>query len=51
VGGWVAAGEDELGFPEGALITNIEVIDEGWWRGTYNGAFGMFPANYVQAAN
>ena len=42
-------GDDELPFPEGAVITNIEVIDEGWWRGEYNGKYGLFPANYVQA--
>ena len=48
-GGRHAASEDELTFKEGNLITNIEVIDEGWWRGMCNGAYGLFPANYVQA--
>ena len=42
-------GEDELIFNEGDLITDIEVIDEGWWRGACNGRYGLFPANYVQA--
>ncbi|KAI1230163.1 hypothetical protein IHE44_0010556 [Lamprotornis superbus] len=31
------------------IITNIEMIDEGWWRGYGpDGHFGMFPANYVE---
>jgi cortactin len=44
-----AGGDDELGFNEGDLIVNIEIIDEGWWRGECNGRYGLFPANYVQA--
>ena len=44
-----ATGDDELAFNEGDQITNIEVIDEGWWRGECNGRYGLFPANYVQA--
>jgi len=44
-----AGGDDELGFGEGELIINIEIIDEGWWRGECNGRYGLFPANYVQA--
>lgn len=44
-----AGGDDELGFKEGDVITNIETIDEGWWRGECNGRYGLFPANYVQA--
>lgn len=23
-------------------------IDEGWWQGLCKGAYGLFPANYVQ---
>ena len=44
-----ATGDDELAFGEGEVIINIEVIDEGWWRGECNGRYGLFPANYVQA--
>ncbi|KAI5303182.1 Dynamin- GTPase protein [Ascosphaera pollenicola] len=43
-----AAEENELGFPEGAKITNIEFPDEDWWFGEYNGKSGLFPANYVE---
>ena len=43
-----AGGADELTFKEGEQITGIEIIDEGWWHGWCNGAYGMFPANYVQ---
>lgn len=37
----------ELSFPENAIITNLEFPDEDWWFGSYNGATGLFPANYV----
>ncbi|KAF1975681.1 hypothetical protein BU23DRAFT_66357 [Bimuria novae-zelandiae CBS 107.79] len=43
-----AAEDNELSFPEDAIITNIEFPDEDWWLGTYNGKSGLFPANYVQ---
>ncbi|KAL2018960.1 hypothetical protein VTK56DRAFT_10254 [Thermocarpiscus australiensis] len=43
-----AAEDNELSFPEGARITNLEFPDEDWWFGHYNGASGLFPANYVQ---
>jgi drebrin-like protein len=38
----------ELSFPEGAKITNLEFPDDDWWFGHYNGASGLFPANYVE---
>ncbi|XP_046397667.1 src substrate cortactin [Ischnura elegans] len=43
-----AAAEDEISFDPGDIITKIEMIDEGWWRGYSKGQFGLFPANYVQ---
>lgn len=48
---WVhlAADDTEISFDPENLITGIEVIDEGWWRGYGpDGHFGMFPANYVE---
>lgn len=27
---------------------NLEFPDEDWWFGHYNGAAGLFPANYVK---
>ncbi|XXG98808.1 Cytosolic Fe-S cluster assembly factor nar1 [Hypoxylon texense] len=42
-----AAEDNELSFPEGAKITNVEYPDEDWWFGHYKGASGLFPANYV----
>ena len=51
--------DNELSFPEGAVITNIEKVDENWWAGKYDGQTGLFPctpypsiltlANYVNA--
>ncbi|KAK1757544.1 hypothetical protein QBC47DRAFT_318781 [Echria macrotheca] len=43
-----AAEDNELSFPEGATITNLEFPDEDWWFGHYKGASGLFPANYVE---
>ncbi|KAL2178649.1 uncharacterized protein P884DRAFT_119621 [Thermothelomyces heterothallicus CBS 202.75] len=43
-----AAEDNELSFPEGALITDLDFPSEDWWFGHYNGASGLFPANYVQ---
>uniref|UniRef100_A0A8C2HK40 Cortactin n=1 Tax=Cyprinus carpio TaxID=7962 RepID=A0A8C2HK40_CYPCA len=43
-----AAGDDEISFDPDDIITNIEMIDEGWWRGVCRGAYGLFPANYVE---
>ncbi|KIX01804.1 uncharacterized protein Z518_09531 [Rhinocladiella mackenziei CBS 650.93] len=43
------AGEDnELSFPENAIITNVTFPDEDWWHGEYQGKAGLFPANYTK---
>ncbi|XP_041440872.1 drebrin-like protein A isoform X1 [Xenopus laevis] len=44
-----AADDTEISFDPDDLITQIQFIDEGWWRGfSPAGHFGMFPANYVE---
>lgn len=45
-----AAAEDEISFDPGDVITHIEMIDEGWWKGLHQATvtYGLFPANYVQ---
>jgi cortactin len=45
-----AAAEDEISFDPGDVITHIEMIDEGWWKGLHQSTllYGLFPANYVQ---
>ncbi|KAM6954432.1 drebrin-like b [Aplochiton taeniatus] len=44
-----AADDTEISFDPDEIITGIEMIDEGWWRGySPAGTFGMFPANYVE---
>ncbi|OIW34740.1 hypothetical protein CONLIGDRAFT_18583 [Coniochaeta ligniaria NRRL 30616] len=43
-----AAEDNELSFPEGARITDLEFPDDDWWFGHYKGASGLFPANYVE---
>ncbi|KAL1457752.1 hypothetical protein WDU94_007946 [Cyamophila willieti] len=42
-----ASADDEISFDPDDIITNIEMIDEGWWRGFCHGQYGLFPANYV----
>lgn len=43
-----ASAEDEISFDPNDIITHIEMIDEGWWRGLCKNRYGLFPANYVQ---
>ncbi|XP_064203478.1 drebrin-like b isoform X1 [Anguilla rostrata] len=44
-----AADDTEISFDPDDIITGIEMIDEGWWRGySPDGGYGMFPANYVE---
>jgi drebrin-like protein len=38
--------ENELSFPEGARITNIERVDDNWWAGEYQGNSGLFPCKH-----
>ncbi|KAE9991869.1 hypothetical protein EG327_010747 [Venturia inaequalis] len=42
-----AAEDNELSFPEGATIENVQFPDDDWWSGEYRGKEGLFPANYV----
>ena len=44
-----AAEDNELTLREGAIITSIEQLDEGWWSGVdADGREGLFPASYVE---
>merc|ERR1712037_486051 len=43
-----AMADDEISFDPNDIITNIEMVDEGWWIGECRGKFGLFPANYVE---
>ncbi|XP_041636958.1 hematopoietic lineage cell-specific protein isoform X2 [Cheilinus undulatus] len=40
--------DDEISFNPDDIITNIEMIDEGWWKGQCHGQIGLFPAAYVK---
>lgn len=43
-----AADDTEITFDPNDIITEIDQIDEGWWRGRGpDGRIGLFPANYV----
>lgn len=39
---------DELEFPKGALLSEVENINGDWFWGIYAGAKGLFPGNYVR---
>ena len=40
---------DELTFRRGAIITNVEKYEGGWWCGDYGRIIhGWFPANHVE---
>lgn len=44
-----AVDDTEISFDPGDVITQVEQIDEGWWRGVGpRGDYGLFPANYVE---
>ncbi|KAM0137237.1 hypothetical protein ACHAPC_001817 [Botrytis cinerea] len=43
-----AAEDNELSFPEGATVTDLEFPDDDWWFGHFKGHSGLFPANYVE---
>ncbi|KAI4603519.1 hypothetical protein KJ359_003332 [Pestalotiopsis sp. 9143b] len=43
-----AGAEDELMFPKGAEIREIEDVNGEWFFGCYMGAKGLFPAPYVR---
>lgn len=45
---YAATESNELSFPEGAYITEIEFDDEAWWSGVYEGKRNLFPSNYVE---
>ena len=46
---FVSEGDDEISFDPGDVIQEIEMVDEGWWKGrATNGHYGLFPANYVE---
>ncbi|KAL9046605.1 MAG: hypothetical protein Q9214_000601 [Letrouitia sp. 1 TL-2023] len=40
--------QDELAFPKGAEIQEVEDINRDWFWGCYAGAVGLFPGNYVR---
>ncbi|XP_072311267.1 src substrate protein p85-like isoform X3 [Eucyclogobius newberryi] len=40
--------DDEISFNPEDIITNVEMIDEGWWKGHCHGRIGLFPAAYVE---
>jgi len=40
--------DDELGFNENEIITNVQKMHDEWWFGRIGSRSGLFPANYVE---
>ena len=45
---YTAALPDELSLKVGDVITRVERLEGGWWRGELNKVRGMFPDNFVK---
>lgn len=45
---YTATNQDELSFPNDAIVTHVEKTDGGWWMGLYGEISGWFPSNYVE---
>jgi len=47
-----ALDDEQLSFPEGAIISVLEKddngVDDGWWKGELNGQVGVFPSIVVE---
>ena len=48
---YTAADDDEIDIMEGDIVTDAEIIAEGWMTGTNSrtGQSGLLPSNYVEA--
>jgi len=40
--------DDELGFEENEIITNVKKMHDEWWFGKIGPRSGLFPSNYVE---
>jgi len=40
--------DDELGFEENEIVTNVQKMHDEWWYGKIGPRSGLFPANYVE---
>ena len=47
---YTAALPDELSLKVGDVITRVERLEGGWWRGELNKVRGMFPDNFVKVS-
>ncbi|MGH0177144.1 UNVERIFIED_CONTAM: hypothetical protein FKN15_074669 [Acipenser sinensis] len=44
-----AEDDSELSFEPGDIISAVEMVDQGWWRGcSEDGRQGLFPSSYVE---
>lgn len=44
-----ATEDNEISFPEGAVITDIQFPDEDWWAGVYKGKEGLFVSSSLRS--
>ena len=48
---YTAALQDELSLRVGDVITKVEKMEGGWWKGDLGGVRGMFPDNFVKVSD
>lgn len=46
--GFTPGNIDDLDLREGDIVTDVEQMDDQWYRGTLHGSIGYFPINYVK---
>lgn len=44
-------GPNELELTEGEVVTVLEQLESGWWKGQLNGKVGFFPSSFCQLIN
>lgn len=46
---FILENDEEIIFDFGDIIIEVDLFDEGWWRGRgFDGRYGMFFFNYVE---
>lgn len=39
--------DNELTLQEGEIVTDVEMVDEGWWSGSIDGRSGLYPSTFA----
>lgn len=47
---YTASQDGDLPLTEGQTVVVLEMLDNGWWRGVFDGKEGWFPGSYVEVS-